>query len=280
MKILVIGDSHAKPIWDRSRTQNILLPWDLVNARYDALGKFICDTRPDVVVNIGDNSDMKSISSYDKGKRSSELQRLDLDIEAGRDAIRRVTEPIRQLQAAQRAGKRAVYNPRLILCTGNHEFRYHRLVNDQPLFYDEAAGESQQDVAGAAALGWEVYPFLKPVEVEGVYFAHFFTSGIMGRAIGGEHPAHSMLKLMHRSCVAGHSHLFDMSTRGHQIYGRITAVQVGCFFGFHEDYAGPANEMWWRGLVELRNVQHGDYTIHQHSYREVMENYGNRSILY
>ena len=52
---LVIPDSHAMP------THN--------NDRYEWLGKFIFDIRPDVVIDIGDSADMESLCSWDKDKR-------------------------------------------------------------------------------------------------------------------------------------------------------------------------------------------------------------------
>lgn len=282
LKMIICPDSHAKPFWERSKTKSELIPWDVANARYDALGRLIVHERPDIILLGGDHSDNKSLSPYDKGKRVAELQRLDLDVEAGQDALRRIEFHVRNEQERLVQGKRRRWTPRKVVVLGNHEFRYQKLVEDQPLFYDEdrAEGHLQYDTAGFAAAGWEVYPFLETARIEGFLVSHYFTSGIMGRAIGGEHPAHSHMKLIHRSTISFHSHIWDQCNRGHQGYGRMLNIVAGCFFGFHEEYAGPANHMWWRGITILDNVENGFGYIRQVGYEDVMMEYGNKSILY
>ncbi len=77
---LVIPDSHAKP--------------DVPNDRFELLGEFILDLKPDVIVNIGDGADMESLCSYDKGKKSFEGRRYKKDIEAHLDAQQKMFKPI------------------------------------------------------------------------------------------------------------------------------------------------------------------------------------------
>ena len=80
-------------------------------------GLYIAEKRPDVVVQIGDFADMPSLSSYDVGKRSFEGRRYKRDIEAAKQAMGLLMEPI---QAARG------YKPRLELFLGNHEDRITR----------------------------------------------------------------------------------------------------------------------------------------------------------
>ena len=56
---LIIGDSHAHP--------------DFNNERFTWLGKLIHDSRPDVVVNIGDMADMASLCAHSKAIEISTL---------------------------------------------------------------------------------------------------------------------------------------------------------------------------------------------------------------
>lgn len=63
-RILVIGDTQIKPDVDLSYMT--------------AVGRYIADKQPDVVVHIGDSIDFPSLSSYDKGKKSFEGRRLSL----------------------------------------------------------------------------------------------------------------------------------------------------------------------------------------------------------
>ena len=53
--LLVIPDCHAAPEYD--------------NDRFTALGNFIVDEQPNIIVCLGDFGDMPSLSSYDKGTK-------------------------------------------------------------------------------------------------------------------------------------------------------------------------------------------------------------------
>jgi len=279
-KILIVGDCHAKPFWDKTRTKTELVPWKIANARFDALGAFIVHHKPDIIIQMGDWYDFKSISSYDKGKRSNETERLEFDIEAVADALGRVEGAIRRDNETR---MRKLYKPRKIFLLGNHENRYIRLVNDQPMFAQEGLGDRwhlQADPAGVHKAGWEVYPFLEAVNVEGIHLKHYWTTGIMGKPISGEYPAETMLKLVKASCIGAHSHLFSFATRANDAIGRINAMVAGCFFGFHEDYAGPANSMWWRGLVMLNNVSAGDYDLEMFGYDRIMKEFHSGEVTY
>ena len=79
---LVIPDTQVKPG----------VPTD--NIRW--IGQYIADTRPDVIVNLGDFWDMPSLSSYDKGKKTFEGRRYKADIKAGNDAFHLLDDPILQ----------------------------------------------------------------------------------------------------------------------------------------------------------------------------------------
>jgi hypothetical protein len=59
---LVIPDAHAMPGLD--------------NRRFDWLGQFIIDTKPDVIVCIGDFFDMAALCKYDKGTTEAEGRRI------------------------------------------------------------------------------------------------------------------------------------------------------------------------------------------------------------
>ena len=96
-RILVIGDTQCKPEEDLSYMS--------------AIGKYIVDKRPDVVVHIGDHFDLPSLSSYDKGKKSFEGRRLKADIEAGVKGMDNLLMPLKKLQDKQKANKKKIYLP-------------------------------------------------------------------------------------------------------------------------------------------------------------------------
>ena len=100
MKIAIVADTQCKPGEDLSYMS--------------AVGKYLSDKRPDVIVHIGDNFDMPSLSSYDKGKLSFEGRRLKEDIAAGKRGLELLLEPTKNLQQQQKRFKKKVYNPRLV----------------------------------------------------------------------------------------------------------------------------------------------------------------------
>ena len=240
MDILNIGDAHAK----REEPQR----------RFTWLGKLIVDLKPDVVVDMGDWGCMPSLSSYDgskltgggSSKLSFEGRSYAKDIEASVEARDRVHVEL------QKAGRK---RPRRIALGGNHDDQRisRALQNVRELEGVISIADHQRE-----AYGWEHIPFLDLVDVGGFVYSHYFTSGVMGRPVGGEHPAAALLKTQYRSCVAGHSHLFN---EAHRTSGskRVQAFVAGCFLdpNQREDYAGPANHMWSKGLLLMRDVEGG-----------------------
>lgn len=233
---LVIPDSHAHP--------------DHHNDRADWLAKLIIDVRPDVVIHIGDSADMPSLSSYDKGKRSFHGRTYRRDIDAHLEFQDRLWAPVR-------ARKKRL--PRTVFCVGNHEQRIHKALDLSPEldgtigFKDLQLGEWYDDIVP--------YKGTTPgvIEVDGIAYAHYFASGVMGRPIGGEHPAFSLVTKQLFSCTAGHLHLSDMCIRTNAMGRRIMGAVVGCYQDYESDWAGEINSLWWRGVLIKHNVENGTY---------------------
>jgi len=235
--ILVIGDSHAHP--------------DHPNDRFDWLGKLILDTRPDIVVDMGDFADMPSLSSHDVGKAKFEGRRYKKDIACAIDARKRVMAPTSAYNAHQATLHRHRYHPRLIALGGNHEDHINRAVQlDAKL-----EGMISIDDLKIKELGWEFYPFEEMVDVEGVTFTHYFMGGVMGKSIGGLYPTVSILKKYHTSCVQGHAHYFQMR---HEMgrHGKIYAFIAGCYFDYDPDWTA-AHIFYDRGILMLNGVNDG-----------------------
>jgi len=225
---LVIPDSHAHP--------------DHPNDRFSWLGELILDVKPDVVVNIGDLADFASLCMHSKALER-EGARYKADCEAAYDAQERIFRPIRKAKKK---------HPRWVWTLGNHDIRPDRFAVDNPTFQ----GKLSYKDTGCGEFPWEVYPFLEAVDIDGIDYSHYFTSGIMGRPIGGTHPAWTTIKKRNKSSVAGHSHVFDLKvdrTQGRDLLG----LSVGCYVDYHADYAGPANFMWARGVCVIRDIEDG-----------------------
>lgn len=234
---LIIPDTQAKPG----------VPTD--HLRW--IGEYLVERKPDVVIHLGDHADMPSLSSYDVGKRAFEGRRYNDDIEAANEAFDVLNAPLDAFNAHQRALKGKQWWPRRILTLGNHEERIDRAANDDPKLY----GLISTDDLNYASHGWEVHPFLKPVEVDGVYYAHYWAAPMSGRPYGGT--AQSRLAKIGHSFVMGHQQTLDYALRflanGQQQFGLV----AGACYLHDEDYKGPQGNAHWRGVIVLHQVENG-----------------------
>lgn len=256
-KLLVIPDSHAKP--------------GVSNDRYEWLGKYILDQRPDVIVNIGDHGDMPSLCHYDKGTKGFEGRRYKDDVAAVNDSLERLHGPIEKYNKRRRKNRKALYAPDLHYCMGNHENRINRAISVDAAHLE---GIIHTDDLKFKEHGWKVHPFLEPVRLGGVSFAHYFPSGVMGRPIGGVNAAASLIAKTMTSSVVGHSHLRDFAERTDPYGKKIMGLVSGCYFDHDEEYAGQVNKMYWRGVAMLHNVHEGEYEHEWVTLKTLRESYG------
>lgn len=254
---LVIGDPHANP--------------DDPNTRFDWLGRAIMDIRPDVVVCLGDFGDMPSLSSYDKGKKSFEGRRFELDVAAVIEAQQRMFEPLREFNIRQKKNKEKLYKPRLVMCGGNHdEDRIERLVN----LHSELDGLIGVEMLKYEEFGWEYVPYRTPVNIDGVWYCHTFPTGVSGEAISGMNMGQKLLAKNMASSTVGHSHLFDICPQTRPDGKRMWGLSAGCYWDATPNYARAIEHLWWRGLIVKRNVHEGDYNIELIDIKEVERRYG------
>lgn len=250
---MVIPDVQAKPGHDFTYLNNI--------------GRYMVEKKPDTVVCIGDFADMESLSSYDKGKKSFEGRRYLADIEASHDAMEAFLGPLWEYNAKAKKNKEKRYNPRLILTMGNHENRINRAVELQP----ELEGVLTTDaLAYEAVYGWEVYPFLEVVHVDGVAYSHYFTSGVLGRPVTS---ARALLAKKHQSCVMGHVQTMDIATDYRADGTPILGLFSGCCYEHNEDYLGPQGNAHFRGFHMLYEVNNGSFYHHPISLHYIKEKY-------
>jgi hypothetical protein len=208
---------------------------------------------------------MPSLSSYDRGKKSFQGRTYRADVDAHLDFLDRTFSIVRK-------AKRKM--ARYVFLEGNHENRIKKAINLQPElegaigFEDLELDRYFDDIVE--------YESSTPgvINLDGVNYAHYFVSGLMGRPVGGEHPATSLISKQLESCSAGHNHLADWSVRttaqGRKIYG----LFGGCFQDFDADWAGTANRLWWRGLVVKRGVSDGVYDPEFISLEQLKREYG------
>ena len=221
------------------------------------IGNYIAEKQPDLIVQIGDFSDLPSLSSYDIGKKSFEGRRYKDDVEITKEAMNLL------IKAALRNKK---YKPRLVLTLGNHEERITKAINSDPKLEGTI---SLQDLE-YEKFGWEVHPFLKPVVVEEIAFCHYFPSGQLGRPTVS---ARAILNKMHMSCIAGHLQGRDIAYAKRADGREITAIIAGSCYLHDEDYLSPMTNQHWRGFYVLHDINKGSYDEMAVSLKYVKEQY-------
>jgi hypothetical protein len=231
------------------------------------IGKYIVQKQPDVIVCLGDFADMKSLCSYDVGTKSFEGQRYVRDIKAAKEAQDALMAPINEYNKKQKANGKKQYKPRKVLTLGNHENRINRAINLDPkldgvLAISDLAYDDH---------GWEVFPFLEVVVIDGVAYSHYFVTGVAGRAAGS---AHAQLRKTNMSCVAGHQQGLQIASASRADGMSITSIIAGSCYEHDEDYLGPQGNKHWRGVLMLHDVNDGAFDIMPVSLKYLNMKYG------
>ena len=247
-KICVIPDCQVKPG----------VPLDHLVWASD----YIADKKPDEIICIGDFADMESLSSYDKGKKCFEGRRYSKDIEVAKYGMSLLLSRLGQT-------KQFTYSPRKILLYGNHEDRILRAIDDDP----RLAGTLSLSDLGYSGAGWECHPYLSVYSSRGIYFSHYFTSGVLGRPVSS---ARALLTKKHSSSIMGHVQkrdiAYDYTSNGRQI----TGIFVGTFYQHNEAYLNPQTNKHWRGIWMLHDCNDGEFDEMPISIKYLKERYNRK----
>jgi len=216
------------------------------------VGQYLVEKKPDVIVHIGDFADMPSLSSYDVGKKSFEGRRYKTDIEVTHKAMEMLLAPIKEHNERAKRNKEKQYRPRMVLTLGNHEERISRAIEGDP----KLDGTISLSDLNYEHHGWEVIPFLEPIVIDGVVYAHYFTSGVMGRAVAS---AAALLAKKHMSAVMGHVQNRQIAYANRADGSQITGLFSGCCYLHDEDYLGSQGNKYWRGIWMLHEVTNGSF---------------------
>lgn len=228
----------------------------------EAVGKLIVDWRPDVVVHIGDHYDMKSLCHYDFPKNNRMVfdgDEVKADVEAGSKAMGYIFKPLKILNREQIKNKKKVYRPDREFTLGNHEQRVER--------FNELKGLVDL-TADLELYGWNVHPFLKPVEIEGVHFVHYAYNAMSGKPIGGT--AEYRLNKLKLSFVQGHEQTFKYAQEYLNDGRKISALVGGACYLHDEQYKGFQGNNHFRGCFKLHNVHDGMYDLEQVSVERLL----------
>lgn len=229
---------------------------DVPTQHLDWISRYVLDKyegRPNVkLIQIGDWWNMGSLSSYDRGKGKMEGRRFLKDVQAGNEAWTRFTAPF---AAARENG----WPIELIYTYGNHEERILRAANDNAqldglVSLDALQVEIDKD---DPLWGWKSYPFLQPVNVDGVYYSHYFYNPNTGRPYSGAN-IETRLKTLGHSFTMGHQQTLGYALR--PVAGRMQhGLVAGAAYIHDEDYLGPQGNAYWRGIIIKHQVEDGSY---------------------
>jgi len=238
LRHLVIPDTQVKPGVSLEH-----LEW---------LGRFIVHKRPDRIIMIGDWADMQSLSSYDVGKKAFEGRRYKDDVDVAIEAQSILFKPLVEYNEQQKRNKQKLYFPTLDLFLGNHEDRIDRAVNlDRKL-----EGLISIDDLQFKNYGWTVHPFLEPHIIDGVAYAHYFTSGVLGRPVTS---AQALLTKKHMSSIMGHVQDRQIAYARRADGKQLTGIFAGTYYLHNEDYMGAQGNYHWRGVWMLHEVNDGSF---------------------
>jgi len=230
---LVIGDAHSNP--------------EISNARFEWLGNFIIENKPDVIIDIGDWGEFNSLSSYGKGTKEAWGQSFKRDVECFKDASKKAFGRIKGCKN---------YKPLIIRLGGNHEEgRINRFVNDNP----ELEGLISLDALGLNNYGAYYVPFREVTCQDGIFYCHYFYDRDSRYPITN---ARTLLQRKYCSATWGHTHIRDFHEGVRADGRRLIALNAGCFLDPSQfmGYAGPqARYRWWSGLVLKHDVHEGQY---------------------
>ncbi len=219
-----------------------------------AAGRYIVDKQPDIVVCLGDWWDLESLSIYDKpGTQRHEGRRYRRDVVVGNDAMRKLLAPLDEFNKNRtKVEKKKKYKPRMVFCMGNHEHRIERAINHDPahlegiISYDDLLLD-----------GWEVFPYMERVKIEGILFSHCFANpfSLMKGNLGGT--IDNKIQKIGSSFVMGHQQQIQYGVRNFGDGREAIGIVCGAFYQHHEEYLGRQGNDHFRGCIVLNDTQDG-----------------------
>lgn len=250
MKHCVIPDVQAKP--------------GVSNEHLSHIGEYLVEKQPDVLIVIGDFWDMPSLSSYDIGKKCFEGRTYRDDIEAGLESMEKLFAPINRYNAARKRKRLKPYWPRKEFTMGNHEERILRLIETDRKLEGTIGMKSLQ----LKKFGFNIHEFLKVVDIGGIEYSHYFTSGVMGRPVTS---AAALLRERQGSATMGHVQFTDIAI--HKKTQKRTLF-CGVCYTHDEAYLGPQGNDCRRQIIMKHEVKDGRYNLMEVSLDFLKKRYG------
>ncbi len=230
----------------------------------EAAAKYIVSHKPDVVVVLGDWWDFESLSKFNTKKSAEGLRVVD-DINAGKKAMD-------AFMSILRGGLDQEDFPRLVFTHGNHSYqvRLPRFIENNP----ELEGLIEDTTTPFLEdHGWEVYPFLEPVNINGIRFCHYIQNphSLKGSPLAGN--IDTMLKNAGFSFVMGHQQTLKMGKHFLSDGTCRIGIVAGAFYQHEEGYMSVQGNRHWRGILMLNEVKDGGADICEISMNYLLRRY-------
>jgi len=228
-----------------------------------AVGRYALEKRPQTIVHLGDAGDFPSLSGYDAPAAKGFDQRdFTDDAEAAMQGAMLLLDPIRAWNKKHRKSQQ--YHPRTVLLEGNHDGqtgggRLARAAREQPWLR-----RALLEAVDYSSLGWEVIPFLLPVFIHGIAFAHFFCRNANGQVLQSRRGMPSAKAQVIRegvSAIAGHLKGLQTHIQTAGDGTRRRGIIAGSYYQHDEEFHSPQGHAYWRGLLMLNEVREGDFDL-------------------
>lgn len=244
---------------------------EVPNDRFDWLGSLLYDLKPDEFWNLGDFSEMGSLSSFDSRYPQKLVARsYEKDINHTLDAHDRMWHKFK-------VNKKGM--PKRVFIQGNHEYRIDRAIEHDPGMAGSNYGIST-DHLGIDSYYNEYHPYRNgsPALVlsDGVCYSHFISSGSYGKAMDGYNLGNKLIEKMGCSVTVGHNHRFYYSKKPEAMLGKQHGLVAGCFLGAEHDWAGQTNREWDSGVAICHRLDSGNYDLEWVSSERMKDYYGNQ----
>jgi len=241
---------------------------EVSNERFDWLGSFLYDLRPDYVVDLGDGADMKSLNSYDTRKPQAVVaQSYERDIECYNDAQERIRHKFKKNKRKR---------PSFYGFEGNHEHRIKKAIEVDPRLEGLKHGISFSHLNTDRWFDeYHEYRNSAPAiaNYDGVQYAHYIASGNYGSALSSVHHGHALVHKLGCSTTVGHSHKFHFYRKAESFPHPTQGLVAGCYKGADEGWAGQANREWTTGVAVKRYLENGSYDLEWVSMKRLREEY-------
>ena len=232
----------------------------------EALGNYIAEKQFEKIIVAGDWWDMPATSNWNSALTQEGL-RIQDDIDSGNRGMDLLWRETNKYNCQRKRNRKGPYSPEKHFLFGNHEHHLERFVEQHPVI-SEMIGYNMLHLEKH---GFKTYPFLEPVDIDGILYCHYFCNPMSGRAYGGM--IETRIKNVGQSFTQGHAQSFKYGEV--EISSGITrhGLVSGAFYMHNEPYKGPQGNAHWRGVIVKHEVKDGTYDIMKVSLNYLLRKY-------